>query len=246
MRRNGFARVMDIVARGNANHHLTLFAGHGLALLSKAAFIAAARHGRRNFVMASCERMDFPAPARMGEILEARGRVMRVGTRSVGVSLELFAENPASGTRRRCIAGQCTMVATREGPHADAPLPPPGDDGEDEGDEPFRISDLAFPGLADAGGRIGEDALRAAAARAAAICASRHFGMPPATPECQDFELAAPVAVGEIFDLVPRMAAAPAGLVAVELWAEALTSEERRLCGRGDFLVDARSASRPG
>ena len=78
----GNTRLIDIVFPGDTNHHGTLFGGVGLAHMDKVAFIAAARHARVDFVTASCERIDFVAPARLGDIVELTGRVVRAGRRS--------------------------------------------------------------------------------------------------------------------------------------------------------------------
>ncbi|MGO4386789.1 acyl-CoA thioesterase [Microvirga sp. 2YAF29] len=67
--------LIDIVFPGDTNHHGTLFGGIGLAHMDKVAFIAASRHAHVDFVTASCERIDFEAPAHMGEIVELTGRI---------------------------------------------------------------------------------------------------------------------------------------------------------------------------
>jgi acyl-CoA hydrolase len=107
--------MVDIVFPGDTNHHGTLFGGIGLAHMDKVAFIAASRHAHVDFVTASCERIDFDAPARLGEIVELTGRVTRVGRRSLGVEVELVAEAPLSAERRRCGRGVFNMVAVGDG-----------------------------------------------------------------------------------------------------------------------------------
>jgi acyl-CoA hydrolase len=98
----GMTRLVDIVFPGDTNHHGTLFGGVGLAHMDKVAYIAAARHARVDFVTASCERINFDAPAQLGDIVELTGIVARVGRRSLSVELEFIAEAPLSGERRRC------------------------------------------------------------------------------------------------------------------------------------------------
>ena len=63
-------RLIDIVFPTDVNHHGTLFGGVALSHMDKVAFIAASRHGRAAFVTAACERIDFAAPARQGEMVE--------------------------------------------------------------------------------------------------------------------------------------------------------------------------------
>ena len=45
--------LTDVVFPDRANHYGTLFGGHALHLMGKAAFIAATRHARQHVVMAS-------------------------------------------------------------------------------------------------------------------------------------------------------------------------------------------------
>ena len=68
---SGPTRLADIVFPGDANHHGTLFGGTGLAHMDKVAFLAATRHGRAPFVTAASDKIDFRAPGRIGEMVEA-------------------------------------------------------------------------------------------------------------------------------------------------------------------------------
>ena len=51
--------LTDVVFPDRANHYGTLFGGHALHLMGKAAFIAATRHTRQHVVMASTDRITF-------------------------------------------------------------------------------------------------------------------------------------------------------------------------------------------
>ncbi len=137
-------RLIDMVFPGDANHHGTLFGGVGLAHLDKVAFLAASRHARRAVVTAGCERIDFAAPARIGEMVEAVGRVVRVGRSSLGVEVELHAESLLSGERRLCTRGAFNMVALRPAGD-DQPLAPLDEAGEAD-DGWLRTAEMVFPG----------------------------------------------------------------------------------------------------
>ena len=141
----GVVRLIDMVFPGDTNHHGTLFGGVALAHMDKVAFLAASRHGRAPFVTAASERIDFAAPALKGELIEATGRVVRTGTRSLDVEVELLAEALLSGERRLCTRGRFTLVA-REG--AAAPRPPraptpPGSEAEPAGG--LGMAGMGFP-----------------------------------------------------------------------------------------------------
>lgn len=151
--------LIDMVFPGDANHHGTLFGGVGLAHLDKVAFLAAARHARRPTVTASCERIDFAAPARIGEMVEATGRVVRVGRTSMGVEVDLWAEAPVSGERRLCTRGVFNMVAPRQEGQGD--LPPLPANGQNVGDGWLRAVEMVFPAWTNHYGTLyGGDALK--------------------------------------------------------------------------------------
>jgi acyl-CoA hydrolase len=112
--------------------------------MDKVAFIAATRYGRVDFVTASCERIDFAAPARLGEIVEVTGRIVRVGRRSLTVEVELIAEVLLAGERRRCSRGLFNMVAIGDGLGTDGALPPLAAT-ESAGPGDFRIVEMVLP-----------------------------------------------------------------------------------------------------
>lgn len=53
------ARLIEMVFPEQANHYGTLFGGQALALMDKAAFIAASRYARRAVVTARSEKVDW-------------------------------------------------------------------------------------------------------------------------------------------------------------------------------------------
>jgi len=156
---SGVVRLIDMVFPGDTNHHGTLFGGVALAHMDKVAFLAASRHGRAPFVTAASERIDFTAPALKGELIEATGRVVRAGTRSVDVEIELTAEELLSGARRLCTRGLFTLVAVK-GPDTQLPLPPL-DHAADPEDGRLHMADMVFPPQTNHYGTLfGGDALR--------------------------------------------------------------------------------------
>nr|WP_314435215.1 hotdog domain-containing protein [uncultured Brevundimonas sp.] len=108
---NEETRFSEMVFPDQANHYGALFAGAGLALLSKAAFIAASRRARRDVVMARSEATDFHTPVRVGELLDLIARVVRVGRTSLTVEVEGVAEILSTGARRPALHGRFEMVA---------------------------------------------------------------------------------------------------------------------------------------
>lgn len=84
-RANTEARLMEIVFPDHCNHLGTLFGGQALVWMDKAAFLAASRYAGCTVVTARSDRIDFVAPVRLGEIVEAVAKVRSVGRSSMTV-----------------------------------------------------------------------------------------------------------------------------------------------------------------
>lgn len=108
------ARFLELVFPDQANHYGTLFGGHALSLMGKAAFVAATRRARRPVVMATSEKVEFHMPVRVGELVELCARVERVGSSSMTVVVDMTAEALVSGQRRLAVRGSFEMVAVDE------------------------------------------------------------------------------------------------------------------------------------
>ena len=115
-------RIADIVLPGQTNNHGTMFGGEVMALMDRAAGIAALRFCRQPVVTASTERIDFRTPIQRGEIIEAIAKVVYVGRTSMIVRIHIYAEHPLIGDRRICTTGYFSMVALNQ---AGQPVPVP-------------------------------------------------------------------------------------------------------------------------
>ena len=114
--------INDIVLPNQTNNHGTMFGGEVLALMDKAAGIAAVQFCRQPVVTASTERIDFRTPIHAGEIIEAIAKVIYVGRTSLIVRIHIYAEHPLIGDRRICTTGYFSMVAVDGQGH---PVPVP-------------------------------------------------------------------------------------------------------------------------
>src|SRR5262245_28515588 len=103
--------MADIVLPNQTNNHNTMFGGEVMALMDRAAAIAALRFCRRPLVTASSERIDFRTPIHAGEIIEAIARVIYVGRTSMITRVHIYAEHPIKGEVRVCTTGYFSMVA---------------------------------------------------------------------------------------------------------------------------------------
>lgn len=115
--------MADIILPGQTNGFGTMFGGDVMALMDKAAAIAALRFCRQPVVTASTERIDFRTPIGQGEIIEAYSKVIYVGRTSMVVRVQVFAEHPLAGDRRVCTTGYFSMVAVARDGHQLRPLP---------------------------------------------------------------------------------------------------------------------------
>lgn len=231
--------LIDMVFPGDANHHGTLFGGVGLAHLDKVAFLAAARHARRPTVTASCERIDFAAPARIGEMAEATGRVARVGRTSMGVEVELWAEAPVSGERRLCTRGVFNMVAPREAGQGDLPPLAEHDAAEDGGW--LRTVEMVFPAWTNHYGTLyGGDALKLMG-KAAFICATRRARRVIVMAATNRIDFTCPIREGDMVEMAsrPTRIGRTSVTVEVELWGEDLRTGERRRAAAAEFVMVA-------
>ncbi len=233
-------RLIDMIFPGDTNHHGTLFGGVALAHMDKVAFLAASRHGRAPFVTASSERIDFSAPALKGELIEAAGRVVRVGTSSCDVEVELTAEALLSGERRLCTRGLFTLVAVK-GEDTRLPLPPIISEPPEANDRALHMMDMVFPPQTNHYGTLfGGDALRMLG-KAAFIAATRHTRAVVVMAASDRIDFRAPIHEGAMVELIARvsMTGRSSVRVQVQLWSEDLLSAERRQAATAEFVMVA-------
>jgi acyl-CoA hydrolase len=106
--------MIEMVFPDQTNHYGTLFGGHALRLMDKAAFVAASRYARRTVVTASSERVDFKSAVHHGNLIELNAAVIATGRSSMTVAVTLFAEDLLSGERTLCAEGRFILVALDE------------------------------------------------------------------------------------------------------------------------------------
>lgn len=242
-------QLIDMIFPGDANHHGTLFGGVALSHMDKIAFLAASRHGRTSFVTASSDKIDFAAPGRIGDMIEATGRIVRVGTSSLDVEVELVAENPVSGERRLCTRGRFVMVAVK-GEGVRLPLPPLGEREAAPADGTLRMVEIVFPSQTNHYGTLyGGDALKLMG-KAAFIAATRHARAVMVMAASDRIDFTSPIREGELVDLAStvRMTGRSSVRIAVDLCAENLLTGERRKAASAIFTmvaVDADGRPKP-
>jgi acyl-CoA hydrolase len=107
-------RIFKAVFPNTTNHYDTLFGGATLMMMDEVAFITATRFSRLKMVTVSSDRVDFTHPIPGGTLVELIGNVVRVGTTSLQVRVELFVEQMYSDERLLAVTGSFTFVAVDE------------------------------------------------------------------------------------------------------------------------------------
>lgn len=103
-------RMTDIVLPNQTNNFAAMFGGEVMAIMDRAAAVAALRFCRLPVVTASSERIDFRTPIHARDIIEAVARVIYVGRTSMIVRVHIYAEDALIGEQRMCTTGYFSMV----------------------------------------------------------------------------------------------------------------------------------------
>lgn len=106
--------VSHLVMPPDANNVGTAFGGMVMQWTDVAAAMSAMRHARLPVVTASIDQLSFLFPIRLGQIAILTAQVNAVFGTSMEVGVEVVAENPRSGERRKCCDAYLTFVALGE------------------------------------------------------------------------------------------------------------------------------------
>lgn len=235
------ATLIDIVYPGDTNPHGTLFGGEGLAMMDKAAFIAAARFGRATFVTASCERVDFVKPAYVGEIVEFKARNIRAGRRSLTVVIDMTSETIDGHEKRLCTRGIYHMVAVPEKGVENFHLPELKIEHEVENKDVLKVSEIVFANQTNQYGQMfGGEAL-SFLTNAAFIMASRFTGKTTTLACSERVDFKSPVAQGSIIDAIVKIVKVgnTSLTLETELWSEVSLTGERKHTATAQFVMVA-------
>lgn len=104
----------EIVLPNDTNGLGNMMGGRLLYLMDKCASISAQRHTGQVCVTASVDSVEFQSPIRQSEIVVIESQVNRAFHTSMEVELNVWAENPREGTRRKCNRAYYTFVAIDE------------------------------------------------------------------------------------------------------------------------------------
>ena len=108
----------------DANQHGDIFGGWIMAQVDIAAGVLAARHARGRVVTVAVNEFQFKQPVFIGDVLSFYCEIVRVGTTSITVNVEVYAQrNPSDVETVKVTEATLTYVAT--GPdRRPRPVPP--------------------------------------------------------------------------------------------------------------------------
>lgn len=115
--------ITELMMPNQVNNLGNVSGGEVLAMVDRAAAVAAIRHAGRPCVTVSIDRVDFREPIRSGELVTCWARVNYVGTTSLEVGVRVDAENPLTGVKRHTNTCLLTFVAIDD-THRPTPVPP--------------------------------------------------------------------------------------------------------------------------
>jgi acyl-CoA hydrolase len=91
-----------------------LFGGELMALVDQAAAVAAIRHAGGPAVTASIDRVDFRERIPVGALVTVQATVDYVGSSSMDISVDVYAERVSTGERRHTHTAHVVFVAIDE------------------------------------------------------------------------------------------------------------------------------------
>jgi acyl-CoA hydrolase len=99
----------------DTNPYGTAFGGKILALMDRAAGLAASKFARCHFVTVSLDALEFTRPVKQGEVAEVEARVVYSSSHTAGIKVTVYAIDKCRWDRRQCCHGTIFMVSTGEG-----------------------------------------------------------------------------------------------------------------------------------
>jgi acyl-CoA hydrolase len=103
--------MTEIVFPSDLNPNGVMFGGKVVALMDIAAGMCGSRWCNRPMVTASIDSIQFCAPIRQGQIIEAVARIFYVGNTSCIIRVEVQAQDILTGDRFYCCDGFFSVVA---------------------------------------------------------------------------------------------------------------------------------------
>jgi len=120
----------ELVLPNETNVHGNIFGGKVMYYMDMCAAMSAYKHARKPVVTASVDRLNFLAPAKMGDIIIFKSSVNYTSRSSMEVGVKIESENPLTGKIKHTASAHLTFVALNENnkPTAVDPITPESKD----------------------------------------------------------------------------------------------------------------------
>jgi acyl-CoA hydrolase len=119
----------EVVLPNDTNHIGNLFGGKLMQWVDISAAIAAQRHCGRVVVTAAINHVSFDNPIKQNSVVTFEAKVSRAFNSSMEVFVDVFVENPSTGSKTKCNEAILTFVAIDQN---GSPLPVPPIEAETE------------------------------------------------------------------------------------------------------------------
>ena len=101
----------ELVLPNETNVHGNIFGGKVMYYMDMCAAMSAYKHARKSVVTASVDRLNFLAPAKMGDIIILKSSVNYTSNSSMEVGVRIESENPITGKVKHTASAYLTFVA---------------------------------------------------------------------------------------------------------------------------------------
>ena len=112
--KNTYVIMHELILPNESNTLGNVFGGRVMHYMDMCAAMSAYKHARLPVVTASVDRLDFMAPAKVGDILILKSAVNYVGSTSMEVGVRIESENPLTGNRKHTASAYLTFVALND------------------------------------------------------------------------------------------------------------------------------------
>ncbi len=120
--------IRVIMRPRDLNHQGVVFGGVVLSYIDEAGFVEAKRQAYHRYVTASVGRVDFKAPIHCGDVVSFYARTVKVGTTSLTVQVNVYADRGADKEQRvEVTVAELTYVALDQNGKPTPVFAKPGD-----------------------------------------------------------------------------------------------------------------------
>ena len=106
--------MVQVVLPNDTNFFGNVLGGRIMHWIDLVGAMVAVRHSRKPVVTASMERLDFHSPIKLGDLVILKAHLNFVGNTSMEVQVEIYSEEPLTGSRRHTSSAYLTYVSINE------------------------------------------------------------------------------------------------------------------------------------